>query len=38
MRKGEVAALELGDIDWRNCEIAIRGKGADASGCLCRSM
>jgi site-specific recombinase XerD len=27
LRAGEVAALELGDIDWRHGEIMIRGKG-----------
>lgn len=27
MRAGEVAALELGDLDWRTGEIVIRGKG-----------
>ena len=27
LRAGEVAALELGDIDWRRGEIAVRGKG-----------
>lgn len=27
MRAGEVAALELGDVDWRAGEIAVRGKG-----------
>lgn len=26
MRVGEVAALELGDIDWRNGELLVRGK------------
>src|SRR6266508_4644362 len=28
LRRGEVARLELGDIDWRAGEIAIRGKGS----------
>jgi site-specific recombinase XerD len=28
LRAGEVAALELGDIDWRQGEITIRGKGS----------
>ena len=28
LRAGEVAALELGDISWRQGEIAIRGKGS----------
>jgi len=28
LRAGEVARLELGDIDWRNGEILVRGKGA----------
>lgn len=27
MRAGEVTALELGDVDWRGGEIAVRGKG-----------
>jgi integrase/recombinase XerD len=27
LRAGEVAALELGDINWREGEIAVRGKG-----------
>jgi integrase/recombinase XerD len=27
LRAGEVAALQLGDIDWRHGEIAVRGKG-----------
>lgn len=27
LRRGEVAALELGDIDWRAGELLIRGKG-----------
>jgi site-specific recombinase XerD len=27
LRRGEVAALQLSDIDWRHGEIAIRGKG-----------
>ena len=27
IRAGEVAALELGDIDWRSGEIVVRGKG-----------
>lgn len=27
LRAGEVAALELGDIDWRAGEIVVRGKG-----------
>jgi site-specific recombinase XerD len=27
LRRGEVAALQLSDIDWRRGEIAIRGKG-----------
>ena len=27
LRAGEVAALELGDIDWRHGEILVRGKG-----------
>jgi site-specific recombinase XerD len=27
LRAGEVAALRLGDIDWRNGEIMVRGKG-----------
>lgn len=27
LRAGEVAALELGDIDWRGGEIVVRGKG-----------
>jgi len=27
LRAGEVAALELGDIDWRAGELVIRGKG-----------
>jgi integrase/recombinase XerD len=27
LRAGEVAALELGDIDWRTGEVVIRGKG-----------
>jgi integrase/recombinase XerD len=28
LRAGEVAALELGDIDWRQGEVTIRGKGS----------
>ena len=28
LRAGEVAALELGDIDWRAGEIVVRGKGS----------
>jgi integrase/recombinase XerD len=28
MRRGEVAALALGDIDWRRGEVAVRGKGS----------
>jgi len=27
LRAGEVAALELGDVDWRAAEIVVRGKG-----------
>jgi site-specific recombinase XerD len=27
LRAGEVAALELGDIDWRSGEVVVRGKG-----------
>ena len=27
LRRGEVAALQLGDIDWRAGEVVIRGKG-----------
>jgi integrase len=27
LRAGEVAALELGDIDWRAGELVVRGKG-----------
>ena len=27
LRAGEVAAIELGDIDWRAGEIVVRGKG-----------
>jgi integrase/recombinase XerD len=30
LRAGEVAALELGDIDWRAGELVIRGKGRQA--------
>jgi integrase/recombinase XerD len=30
LRAGEVAALELGDIDWRAGEIVVRGKGRRA--------
>ena len=30
LRAGEVAALELGDIDWRTGEMVIRGKGRRA--------
>ncbi len=28
LRRGEVARLELGDVDWRAAEIVIRGKGS----------
>lgn len=28
LRRGEVAALRLDDIDWRNGELVVRGKGA----------
>ncbi len=28
LRSGEVAALELGDVDWRAGEIVVRGKGS----------
>ena len=28
LRRGEVAALELDDVDWRAGEIVIRGKGS----------
>ena len=28
LRAGEVAALELQDIDWRAGELVVRGKGA----------
>jgi integrase len=28
LRRGEVAALKLDDVDWRAGEIVIRGKGA----------
>ena len=35
LRAGEVAALELDDIDWRAGEIVIRGKGRRESGCRC---
>jgi integrase len=27
LRAGEIVALELGDIDWRNGELLVRGKG-----------
>src|SRR5215831_7897868 len=27
LRAGEVAALELGDVDWRRGEVLVRGKG-----------
>jgi site-specific recombinase XerD len=30
LRAGEVAALELDDIDWRSSEIVVRGKGREA--------
>jgi integrase/recombinase XerD len=35
LRAGEVAALGLGDIDWRRGEITVVGKGPAASGCRC---
>lgn len=38
LRAGEVAALELGDIDWRAGELVVRGKGDDTSACHCPSM
>ena len=38
LRRGEVAALRLDDIDWRRGEIAIRGKGAGGIPCLCPPM
>jgi site-specific recombinase XerD len=28
LRAGEVAAIELGDVDWRTGELAVRGKGS----------
>src|SRR5260370_25643120 len=37
LRAGEVAALELDDVDWHRGEIAVRGKGAARNGCRCRS-
>jgi integrase/recombinase XerD len=37
LRVGEVAALELDDVDWRHGEILIRGKGRRAERCRCRS-
>jgi site-specific recombinase XerC len=27
LRAGEIAAIELGDIDWRAAELTVRGKG-----------
>jgi len=39
LRRGEVAALQLSDIDWRRGEIVIRGKGKTVwTACLCPSM
>ncbi len=32
LRAGEVAALELGDINWRRGEITVRGKGSRRDG------
>ena len=38
LRAGEVAALELDDLDWRAGELIVRtGKAAAASGCRCLS-
>jgi site-specific recombinase XerD len=28
LRAGEVAAMQLGDVDWRNAQVLVRGKGA----------
>ena len=28
LRAGEVAAMQLGDLDWRKAEVVVRGKGA----------
>ncbi|HUY43408.1 MAG TPA: site-specific integrase [Acidimicrobiales bacterium] len=28
LRAGEVAAMQLGDLDWRNAEMVVKGKGA----------
>ena len=39
LRRGEVAALGLDDVDWRAGEIVIRRQGIAALiGCRCRSM
>ena len=38
LRSIEVARLELGDLDWRAGEIAVRGKARRATGCRCRAM
>ena len=39
LRRGEVAALELDDVDWRAGEIVIRGKGSPGlTGCRSPAM
>lgn len=38
LRAGEVAAMELDDIDWRAGELLVRGKGSARSGSRFRSM
>ncbi len=38
LRAGEVAALRLGDIDWRCGEITVRGKATGTSASRCRPM
>ncbi|MEJ7744378.1 MAG: hypothetical protein WKF73_18660 [Nocardioidaceae bacterium] len=38
LRAGEVAGLQLDDIDWRRAEITIRGKGSRRDRLPCRSM
>ena len=37
LRGGEVAGLQLDDIDWRAGELTVMGKGSRLNGSLCRS-
>ena len=36
LRAGEVAAMQLEDLDWRAGELLVRGKGIDTNGCRYR--